>query len=133
MPPHAGITVLPVSLPKTRAGVQTATAVASAAQTLGLEYSGDFTYPFSPKGIADASPFIIEQVIATATGAIVLSADSDGGLSQLGQALSREGLDDARVKVLGTTRWDIPASNLSTPGAQFGVVYLARYLCHQHV
>ncbi|MGU9963639.1 MAG: penicillin-binding protein activator [Candidatus Halichondribacter symbioticus] len=101
-------------------GVQTATAVASAAQTLGLEYSGDFTYPFSPKGIAEASPFIINQVIATATGAIVLSADSDGGLSQLGQALSREGLDDARVKVLGTTRWDIPASNLSTPGLNSG-------------
>ncbi len=95
-------------------------AVRQATETSGAVYTGSTSYDFSPDGVVGAVQTIKSQVTSTGTQALVFSSDSAGALPILAQLLPENGLGPDKVQYMGLTRWDIPASTLSTSGLQGG-------------
>lgn len=105
---------------RTAAGETGRGAIAGAIARAGATLAGTVSYEFSQQGIIDAAPGIMAQVKSSGANAIFLTADSGGALQLLAQLLPENGLDTAAVKLIGLTRWDTAASNLSLSGLQGG-------------
>ncbi|MBL4751615.1 MAG: penicillin-binding protein activator [Amylibacter sp.] len=95
-------------------------AVRKAAAKSGANFTGSTSYEFSPTGVVTAVKTIKSQVTSTETQALVFSSDSAGALPVLAQLLPENGLGPDKVQYMGLTRWDIPASTLTTAGLQGG-------------
>jgi substrate-binding family protein len=105
---------------KNAAGDIALSAVRKAAAKYGANYTGSTSYEFSPQGVVQAVPSIKAQVVNTGAQALVFSSDSAGALPILAKLLPENGLTPDRVQYMGLTRWDIPASTLTTSGLQGG-------------
>lgn len=95
-------------------------AVRKATEATGTNYTGSTSYEFTTEGVVGAVQTIKSQVTQTGTQALVFSSDSAGALPILAQLLPESGLTPETVKYMGLTRWDLPASTLTTPGLQGG-------------
>lgn len=95
-------------------------AVERAASNAGMNYTGSASYEFSQQGVINAVRDISKQVRDTNAGVIVFASDTAGALPILAQLLPENGVDPAKVKFMGLTRWDIPTQTLSLGGLQGG-------------
>ncbi|PCH92633.1 MAG: penicillin-binding protein activator, partial [Rhodobacteraceae bacterium] len=95
-------------------------AVRKAAVASGAKYTGSTSYVFSTQGVVGAVSAIKNQVNSTGTQALVLSSNSAGALPVLAQLLPENGITSDRVKLMGLTRWNIPAETMKNPGLQGG-------------
>jgi ABC-type branched-subunit amino acid transport system substrate-binding protein len=78
------------------------------------------SYEFSQSGVSSAAPGIVQSAKDKGAGAIFLTADTAGALPLLSQLLVDNGLDRSTTRMVGLTRWDIPAQTLGLPGVQGG-------------
>lgn len=95
-------------------------AVRKAAAASGAKYTGSTSYAFNTQGVVGAVSTIKNQVNSTGTQALVLSSNSAGALPVLAQLLPENGITSDRVKLMGLTRWNIPAETMKNPGLQGG-------------
>ena len=105
---------------QTTAGEIGARAIQAAVSRSGGQIVGTATYPFSQQGVVDAVPGIAARVKAGDVDALFMTARTAGALPLLTQLLPEQGVDPAKTKFLGLTRWDIPTATLSLPGTQGG-------------
>ncbi|MEM6636614.1 MAG: penicillin-binding protein activator [Pseudomonadota bacterium] len=102
------------------AGQVAARAVESAIQQSGATLTTRTTYALSQEDVIAAAPAVADGANASGATALILTGDPFGELPLLAQLLPENGLDPANVKMIGLTRWDVPASTLSLPGLQGG-------------
>jgi len=105
---------------QTAAGETGRGAITSAIARSGATLAGTASYEFSQQGIIGAAPGIVAQIKSSGANAVFLTADSGGALQLLAQILPESGLDTSAVKLIGLTRWDTSASNLTLSGLQGG-------------
>jgi len=115
-----GLSNIAVVAAQNAAGEVAIGAVRKATLKAGANFTGSTTYEFSPTGVVTAAPAIKAQVEDSGTQALVFSSDSAGALPILAKLLPENGLTPDKVKYIGLTRWDIPASTLTAPGLQGG-------------
>lgn len=95
-------------------------AVEGGIRLAGATQTGAAAYEFSQQGVIDAVRGISSQVRDTGTDTIFFTSDTAGALPILAQLLPENGVDPAKIKFLGLTRWDIPTQTLSLSGLQGG-------------
>lgn len=78
------------------------------------------SYEFSQNGVVSAAPGIVATAQSTGADAVFLTADTAGALPLVTQLLRDNGLDTEAMRLIGLTRWDIPAATLALPGVQGG-------------
>ncbi len=78
------------------------------------------SYEFSQNGVVSAAPGIVSTARSTGANAVFLTADTAGALPLVTQLLRDNGLDTEQMRLIGLTRWDIPAATLALPGVQGG-------------
>lgn len=78
------------------------------------------SYEFSQAGVTAAAPGIARTAKESGANALFLTADTAGALPLLSQMLVDNGLDRNQSKLLGLTRWDVPAQTMSLPSVQGG-------------
>jgi len=78
------------------------------------------SYEFSQNGVVSAAPGIVATARSTSADAVFMTADTAGALPLVTQLLRDNGLDTTATKLIGLTRWDIPAATLALPGVQGG-------------
>ncbi len=77
-------------------------------------------YEFSQNGVVAAAPGIVASARSTSANAVFMTADTAGALPLVTQLLRDNGLDTEATRLIGLTRWDIPAATLALPGVQGG-------------
>jgi len=77
-------------------------------------------YEFSQNGVVAAAPGIVASARSTTADAVFLTADTAGALPLITQLLRDNGLDTEATRLIGLTRWDIPAATVALPGVQGG-------------
>lgn len=82
---------------------------------------GVASYEFSQTGVSAAAPNIVASAQANGATGLFLTADTAGALPLLSQLLVENGLDRNTTRMIGLTRWDVPAQTLSLPGVQGGL------------
>ncbi len=95
-------------------------AVRRAAAASGATVVGEIAYEFSQTGVVAALPEVEAMVAQTGANAMILTADASGALPLFGQLLPDNGFDTEATKIIGLTRWDIPAQTLEIRGLQGG-------------
>ncbi|MFZ8959561.1 MAG: ABC transporter substrate-binding protein [Paracoccaceae bacterium] len=95
-------------------------AVRRAAAASGATVLGEIAYEFSQTGVVAALPEVEALVAQTGANAMILTADASGALPLFGQLLPDNGFDTEATKIIGLTRWDIPAQTLEIRGLQGG-------------
>jgi ABC-type branched-subunit amino acid transport system substrate-binding protein len=78
------------------------------------------SYEFSQNGVVNAAPGIVATAKSSGANAVFLTADTAGALPLVTQLLRDNGLDTEAMRLIGLTRWDIPAATLALPGVQGG-------------
>ena len=78
------------------------------------------SYEFSQNGVVSAAPGIVATARSASADALFMTADTAGALPLVTQLLRDNGLDTTATKLIGLTRWDIPAATLALPGVQGG-------------
>ena len=78
------------------------------------------SYEFSQNGVVSAAPGIVATARSSGANAVFLTADTAGALPLVTQLLRDNGLDPETMRLIGLTRWDIPAATLALPGVQGG-------------
>jgi len=78
------------------------------------------SYEFSQNGVVSAAPGIVATAKSSGANAVFLTADTAGALPLITQLLRDNGLDTEAMRLIGLTRWDIPAATLALPGVQGG-------------
>ena len=78
------------------------------------------SYEFSQNGVVSAAPGIVATARSSGADAVFLTADTAGALPLVTQLLRDNGLDTEAMRLIGLTRWDIPAATLALPGVQGG-------------
>ncbi|MEM7242823.1 MAG: penicillin-binding protein activator, partial [Pseudomonadota bacterium] len=115
-----GFKSLSVITTNNAAGESAIQAARQAASRAGVNFNGAYRYALSPDGVRSAMPGIAAEISRSGTNAVLLSADFSTFLTQIADYLAGVGLNGERAKLLGLTRWDIPASTLSNTGLQGG-------------
>ena len=95
-------------------------AVRRVAAASGATVVGEIAYEFSQTGVVAALPEVEAMVAQTGANAMILTADASGALPLFGQLLPDNGFDTEATKIIGLTRWDIPAQTLEIRGLQGG-------------
>ncbi len=95
-------------------------AIQAAVTAAGGTIVGSGSYEFSQNGIVSAVPRLAAQAKANGAQAIFLTADSAGSLPLVSQLLRDNGLDQATVRFIGLTRWDVPPQTAALPSLQGG-------------
>lgn len=93
-------------------------AIINAAQAYGLPVASTVGFAMSQQGVTDAVPTIVAAAESGGADALFLTSDNDAALPFVLQTLPDNGLPPSAIQYIGLTRWDIPASALSLPGAQ---------------
>ena len=81
---------------------------------------GTGSYEFSQNGVVSAAPGIVATAKSAGANAVFLTADTAGALPLVTQLLRDNGMDTNAMRLIGLTRWDIPAATLALPGVQGG-------------
>lgn len=95
-------------------------AIQAAVTGAGGTIVGSGSYEFSQNGIVSAVPRLAAQAKANGAQAIFLTADSAGSLPLVSQLLRDNGLNEATVRFIGLTRWDVPPQTAALPSLQGG-------------
>jgi ABC-type branched-subunit amino acid transport system substrate-binding protein len=78
------------------------------------------SYEFSQNGVVAAAPGIVAAARTSTADAVFLTADTAGALPLITQLMRDNGLNTETTRLIGLTRWDIPAATLALPGVQGG-------------
>ena len=97
-----------------RNAIQLATAGTSA------KVVGTVDYELSQAGVANAAPRVQSAVAANGANAVFMTSTSSGALPLYASLLPEAGVNPAKIKYIGLTRWDIPTSTMTLPGLQGG-------------
>ncbi|WP_076364883.1 penicillin-binding protein activator [Phaeovulum vinaykumarii] len=113
-----GLSRFAVARERNVAGDLAARAVQTAVARTGGGTVSDTSYELSQQGIVSAAPTIAAQ--SHTADALFLSADTAGALPILSQMLIEQGMSTDATRLIGLTRWDVPAGATNLPGLQGG-------------
>ena len=106
--------------PETEAGNAGRIAVERALGPSGAILAGRGSYALTREGIVSAASGIADSISATQAEIVIFTDDAAGGLPVLAELLPESGVDPETVKFAGTSRWDLPQSQLRLNGLQGG-------------
>lgn len=95
-------------------------AIETAAAANGIRVAGAESYELSQQGVTAAAPNIATTVRNTGASGVFFTAGTAGALPMLTQLLRDNGIDPNVTAFYGLTRWDVPASAVTTPSLQGG-------------
>ena len=106
--------------PETEAGNAGRIAVERALGPSGAILAGRGSYALTREGIVNAVSGIADSISSTQAEIVIFTDDAAGGLPVLAELLPESGVDPETVKFAGTSRWDLPQSQLRLNGLQGG-------------
>ena len=106
--------------PETEAGNAGRIAVERALGPSGAVLAGRGSYALTREGIVNAVSGIADSISATQAEIVIFTDDAAGGLPVIAELLPESGVDPETVKFAGTSRWDLPQSQLRLNGLQGG-------------
>ena len=106
--------------PETEAGNAGRIAVERALGPSGAVLAGRGSYALTREGIVNAISGIADSISATQAEIVIFTDDAAGGLPVIAELLPESGVDPETVKFAGTSRWDLPQSQLRLNGLQGG-------------
>jgi ABC-type branched-subunit amino acid transport system substrate-binding protein len=95
-------------------------AVQRAVTAAGGTVAGVVSYEFSQQGVVQALPEVMSTIRSSDANGLVITAEASAALPLFAQLLPENGLDTEEVRVMGLTRWDVPAQTLELSGLQGG-------------
>ena len=106
--------------PETEAGNAGRIAVEQALGSSGTILAGRGSYEPTPEGAVNAASAIANSISATQAEIVIFTDNAAGGLPVIAELLRESGVDPETVKFAGTSRWDLPQSQLRLNGLQGG-------------
>ena len=99
-------------------------AITTAVQSNGLQVAGVESYPLSQQGIFTATRRIVSSVSNSGAQAVFTTAGANADLPIIATALPDAGMDTARSRFIGLTRWDTLPQLAALPGLDGGLFAL---------
>lgn len=115
-----GVSQIAILRDQTQAGEIGAAAIERGVQGAGGTVVANLAYEFSQNGIVNAIRGLVGQIQSSGAQGVFLTADTSGALPLVSQLLKDNGINTETTRLIGLTRWDIPAATLALPGVQGG-------------
>lgn len=115
-----GVSQIAILHDQTQAGEIGAAAIERGMQGAGGTVVANLAYEFSQNGIVNAIRGLVTQIQGSGAQGVFLTADTSGALPLVSQLLKDNGINTETTRLIGLTRWDIPAATLALPGVQGG-------------
>lgn len=115
-----GVSQIAILHDQTQAGAIGAAAIERGVQGAGGTVVANLAYEFSQNGIVNAIRGLVTQIQSSGAQGVFLTADTSGALPLVSQLLKDNGINTETTRLIGLTRWDIPAATLALPGVQGG-------------
>lgn len=96
-------------------------AITTAVQNNGGEVAGTESYPLSQQGIFASTRRIVANIRSSGAQAVFTTAGANADLPIVATALPDAGLDTARSRFIGLTRWDTLPQLAALPGLDGGL------------
>lgn len=99
-------------------------AITTAVQANGLQVAGVESYPLSQQGIFTSTRRIVSSVRNSGAQAVFTTAGANADLPIVATSLPDAGMDTARSRFIGLTRWDTLPQLAALPGLDGGLFAL---------